>query len=254
MKLTPLSFFECALIDSFQLIRLIKWVFLAKCEYPLPFFITFAITLENTLKLRYIIGMRYFLIILALLSPFTASAARYQVDLPRIERYLNDIDTIVADFSQVAPDGSLTGGMFYLKRPGNMRWEYAPPTPVLIVASDGQLVFYDAELKQVSYYPIDETLAGFLAKDTIRFDDTDVRVKHLQQDNSSLRLTLVQKDRPNDGELSLEFSDKPLQLRNIVVKDMQGQLTTISLTNAKYGQALPDKLFVFKDPRKKKMR
>src|SRR5690554_6741794 len=53
--------------------------------------------------------------------------------LDRVAAYLTDLTTIVADFTQVAPDGSLSTGKFYLKRPNKMRWQYDPPTPVLML-------------------------------------------------------------------------------------------------------------------------
>ena len=60
--------------------------------------------------------------------------SRNAADLERIQDYLNGITTVTADFTQVAPDGSLTGGKFFLKRPGKMRWQYSPPTPLLMIA------------------------------------------------------------------------------------------------------------------------
>ncbi|MBV8938250.1 MAG: outer membrane lipoprotein carrier protein LolA, partial [Alphaproteobacteria bacterium] len=49
------------------------------------------------------------------------AAVPHGESLKRVEDYLNGITTIVADFTQVAPDGSLAGGKFFLKRPGKMR-------------------------------------------------------------------------------------------------------------------------------------
>lgn len=68
-------------------------------------------------------------------------------ELKRVENYLNSISTIVADFTQVAPDGTLASGKFYLKRPGKMRWQYEPPTPVLIILNDWHFIYYDYELE-----------------------------------------------------------------------------------------------------------
>jgi outer membrane lipoprotein-sorting protein len=59
----------------------------------------------------------------------------------------------------------------------------------------------------------------------------------------------VQADKPEEGALTMEFSDKPLQLRQMVVEDARGQRTNISLQNATFGQPLPDSLFKFEDPR-----
>ncbi len=171
--------------------------------------------------------------------------------LSRIEEYLNGITTIVADFTQVAPDGSLTAGKFSLKRPGKMRWQYNPPTPLLMVASGGEIIYYDYELEQVTHIPLESTLAGFLAKEIISFADPAVTVEGIEKQAGAVRLTLIQPGRESEGRLMLEFSDNPLQIRNMVVTDAQGQTTTVSLNNARFGLPLDNSLFVFKDPRKK---
>src|SRR5262249_10822638 len=55
--------------------------------------------------------------------------------ISRIEGYLSGIETISSEFIQFAPNGDVTNGKFYLKRPGKLRMEYNPPTPVLMVTS-----------------------------------------------------------------------------------------------------------------------
>ncbi|MCH2546286.1 MAG: outer membrane lipoprotein carrier protein LolA [Alphaproteobacteria bacterium] len=166
--------------------------------------------------------------------------------IERVEDYLSDISTIVADFVQIAPDGGMADGKFYLSRPGKMRWQYNPPTPILMVADGKFLIFYDYELDQTSYIPLQETLAGFLARDSVKFG-SDVIVTNVTHGEGSLRLSVVQKARPDDGKLTLEFADNPLQLRNMKVVDATGQETTVSLANARYGQKLDKELFVFED-------
>lgn len=167
--------------------------------------------------------------------------------LHRIENYLTRLTTIASDFIQVSPQGDLAAGKFYLMRPGQLRLQYEPPTPILMVTAGDYLVYYDYELKQVNYIDMDDTLISFLAREEIKFDDS-VKVVDLTHSNNSLRVTLIQSKRPKDGMLTLEFSDSPLALRNMVVTDSAGQKTTVSLNNAKFGVKLDPELFKFKDP------
>jgi outer membrane lipoprotein-sorting protein len=169
--------------------------------------------------------------------------------IARLEAYMSSLTTIISDFTQVAPDGSLTNGRFYLQRPGKMRWQYNPPTPILMVSNGSELVYYDYELEQLSHIPMDSTLIGFLAQDKIRFDDK-VGIVDFSQNAGVIGITLAQKDSPDDGQLTLEFSDNPLTLRNMVITDATQQVTTVSLNNARYGVKLDGELFVFRDPRK----
>ena len=82
---------------------------------------------------------RTFLASPLLLAPIGARAAfapteADKADLARIESYLNAITTIRGKFMQVAADGGISGGKAWLSRPGNMRFEYDPPAPFLLLA------------------------------------------------------------------------------------------------------------------------
>lgn len=167
--------------------------------------------------------------------------------LARIEIYLTGVHTISAEFIQAAPSGDISTGDFYLQHPGRLRMQYHPPTPVTMVASHGDIVYYDKELDQVSHIPLESTLVGFLAQENVKFDDS-VIITGFERGHDVLRLSLVQAKRPRDGMLTLEFSDAPMALHNMVVTDSGGQTTTVSLNNARFNAPLDSDLFVFHDP------
>ncbi len=180
-----------------------------------------------------------------------AELAKHLPTINRLEKYLSELTTVEAHFTQTSSDGSVGEGTFYLQRPRQMRWEYAPPVPILIVSSGNELVYFDKELEQVSRIPIDSTLAGFLAKDKIIFGG-DVGIEQISEEASVIRITISQREKPDEGLLTLEFSDSPLLLRRMIIIDATGQSTNVSLNNAKFGSKLSPKLFVFKDTRKKR--
>lgn len=190
-----------------------------------------------------------FLISLAVLLCAAPALAGKAEDIKRVETYLSNLTTIVADFNQVDADGGLSSGKFYLKRPGKMRWQYSPPTPVLVVSNGKTVTYYDAELDQVNYIPIDDTLASFLARPKITLNSDSTMLTHFQSKDKVIRATIVNKERAGEGALTLEFSDKPLQIRQMVIEDATGNRSVIQLQNAKFGQPLPEGLFRFEDPR-----
>jgi outer membrane lipoprotein-sorting protein len=53
--------------------------------------------------------------------------------------YFNSLTTMKGEFTQVSPKGNVSAGVFYISKPGKMRFEYAPPNPFVIV-SDGRWV------------------------------------------------------------------------------------------------------------------
>ena len=179
-----------------------------------------------------------------------AELAKHSKTIAKVQDYLSNLTTITSDFNQTAPDGSLSNGKFYLERPEKMRWEYNPPTPILMVANGNELVYYDKDLQQISYIPLTSTLIGFLAEEKISFS-SGVGVTYFSENAGIIRIGIAQKEHLSDGNLLLEFSDKPLIIRSMVVTDASGQITNVSLNNAKFGGKLDPKLFDFRDPRKK---
>ncbi len=188
-------------------------------------------------------------------SPYISSLKLLanKATIQRVEEYLSSLTTIEADFVQSSSDGSVGEGKFYLQRPGKMRWQYAPPAPILIVSSGSELVYYDKELEQVTYIPIADTLAGFLAQEKIVFDGA-VGIEEISNEAGIIRITISQRDKPDDGKLTLELTDKPLELKRMVVRDAAGGETNVALSDAQFGVELKPELFVFRDPRKKRVK
>ena len=56
------------------------------------------------------------------------------IPLDDISAYLNKMTTAKTAFSQINPDGTISKGTLYIKRPGRMRFEYAPPSAALVMA------------------------------------------------------------------------------------------------------------------------
>ncbi|HZD25917.1 MAG TPA: outer membrane lipoprotein carrier protein LolA [Alphaproteobacteria bacterium] len=162
----------------------------------------------------------------------------------RVQDYLNGIQTATARFEQIGPDGGLSRGRFYLKRPGRLRFEYEPPTPLLIVADGTWLIVYDKELKQVSRFPLFSTPLGVLVADRIDLGK-GVKVTRVDRQAGILRLRVIDTDRPNEGWLGLAFSEPPLQLRQWHVKDAQGGLTNVALADLQTNVSVDPALFVF---------
>jgi len=179
----------------------------------------------------------------------TRSMGEKAADIARVEAYLATISSIVADFSQTSADGSSGTGKFLMKRPGKMRWQYNPPNPILLV-SDGKVVtYYDPSLDQLSYVGVDDTLASFLTKREMKLDSDSTQLTRFEVFDGVVRATIIQRKKPTEGNLTLEFSDKPLEFKKIIAVDATGNETRVSLDKAQFGPILDDKLFVFTDPR-----
>src|SRR6478609_7380843 len=72
----------------------------------------------------------------------------------RVETYLSGIRTLAARFQQLNPDGGTATGKLYIQRPGKMRFDYDPPSKVLLIATDWRLIFWDGSIKQQNVIPV----------------------------------------------------------------------------------------------------
>jgi len=181
-------------------------------------------------------------------QPGFQPTAQDQADLARIETYLNNLKALKARFLQVAPDGAISQGTAWLERPGRMRFQYDPPSPLLLVAGHGLVVFHDKSLNQTSNIPIGQTPLGILLSDNLKLAG-DVTVTGMQRLPGQIQVSLVRTASPGDGTLTLIFADNPLALRQWTVLDAQRQETRVTLFNAELGGSFDPKLFEFIDPR-----
>ena len=160
----------------------------------------------------------------------------------RVQQTLGGITTLKAHFRQIAPDGRISQGTAWLDRPGRMRFEYAKPSPLLLVAGGGKLVFNDSELKQTTSLPLDKTPLGLLLRPDLTLSG-DVTVTAFQHADGQSQLTLIRTASAGDGSLTLIFSDQPLALRSWSVIDAQGRRTRVDLDDIVLGTSLPQSLF-----------
>lgn len=189
---------------------------------------------------------------IALLIPLHALANpltdQDRADLGRLEAYLNGLKTLKAKFLQVAPDGATSQGLAWMQRPGRMRFQYDPPTPLLLVAGSGLFVYYDRELNQTTNIPLGSTPLGILLRDNLSFSG-DVTVTRVDRQPGVLSVTTERTESPGDGSLTLVFSDPPLALRQWVVVDSQRRETRVSLYDVELGGSFDQAMFHFIDPK-----
>jgi len=169
-------------------------------------------------------------------------------DAQRVQDYLNNIHTLQSRFEQVSNDGGVATGTIWLSRPGKMRVEYDPPVPILLVATDERIWYYDKKLQQVSFFDLKDTPAWFLLQPNVRFGG-DISVSNLERGPGVLRVTVHEAKNPSLGEATLVMSEKPLELRKWQIVDAQRKQVTVTLDDPHYGVPLSPQLFYWTDPR-----
>jgi outer membrane lipoprotein-sorting protein len=166
--------------------------------------------------------------------------------LRQIEAYMNGLTSLKAQFLQIGPDGGTSTGTMWLVRPGRLRFQYNPPSPLLLVASHGLVVFRDNKLDQTSNIPEGQTPLGLLLRDKISLTG-DVTVTDFQRPPGLIDITLVKTAAPGDGSLTLVFDANPLALTGWSVVDAQGRETRIRLTDITFGGSYDNSMFTYVD-------
>lgn len=160
----------------------------------------------------------------------------------KIEQALNRSLTFEAHIQQIDAEGKRTTGTVWMKRPGQMRLAYDPPSPLLLVANQGKVVFRDNQLDQTSVIPMDRTPLGLLLAQHVSLSD-GVSVTAFRHEAGLVAVRLVRTAQPGDGSLTLVFYENPLALRSWSVVDAQGRETRVTLSDVHPGADIPASLF-----------
>lgn len=168
-------------------------------------------------------------------------------DLTRISNYLNGVETMRGSFVQVGPAGELSDGSFFMRRPGRIRFEYVPPNPGLVVADGTWVGVYDIELCTLDRVPLGETPLEILLKERVDLRQ-ERAVRSIERAEGQLRVTAVDPDDPESGSITMIFADTPLELRQWIVTDAQGLVTTVALSETVINVELDPNLFRIEEP------
>ena len=183
-------------------------------------------------------------------SPIAAQATG---DLAAVQKHLQSVETMTANFSQADRNGKVLTGVLTLKKPGKLRFQYEKGVPILIVAEGGALTFIDYSVKQVQRWPIKNSPLGVLldpTRDITRYAKLvpgyDQRIVSVEANDPK---------HPEYGRIALVFvrnatAPGGLMLQGWVALDSQNNRTTIRLTNQKFGEPVSDNSFRWNDPRR----
>ena len=204
------------------------------------------------LKLKPITFFFFFFIIFFIAQTDTLGAQNQRVGIDskkfsaieRINAYLNEIKTLRADFLQVATNGEIASGKLYMSRPGKIRFEYKPPSPILILSDGTFLIYIDKHLEGMTHFFLSNSPIGFLVKKLVSITD-DTEIISFSQKANIIRIKLAKLNQIDKGTITLNFTNQPFDLRKWVVTDPQGVETTVILSNMEKNITLNPELFEF---------
>lgn len=180
----------------------------------------------------------------------SASAALSPADQALVDQasaYLQSLGEAKARFTQTDAAGRVTQGTVWLKRPGKARFQYDPPSGLVVISDGAAVTVADFRLRSFTRYPLGATpLSLFLAR-TVRLDRG---VAITAVDHTAEGFVIVARDGRGKtaGRLALDFAQSPLRLTGWTVIDAQGRATRVRLEGLAQVSGLDPALFVPKKP------
>jgi outer membrane lipoprotein-sorting protein len=161
----------------------------------------------------------------------------------RINAYFNNLNSIQGNFEQIDSNNKRATGRFYVQRPGKLRFDYAPPSTLRLVADGHFLAIEDSSLKTVEKYPIESTPFRLLLGDGVDLA-RDSRIVGVEADEGTLAITLEDKGGKATGQIKLYFDTAPeMKLKQWVITDAQGLATTVTISDITPGRKVAADFF-----------
>ena len=163
--------------------------------------------------------------------------------IQKVAAYFNQMTEIKGLFVQTSADNKRVRGKFYVKQPGRFRFDYNPPSR-LVILSDGQwMAIQDFDMKTDDRVELDRTPFRVLLRkdvDLLR----DAHVLEVREIDDVIVLALQDRNPDNPGRIKLFLTKKPnLELKEWITTDSQGLDTRVELTEVNKTESLDPALF-----------
>ena len=201
-------------------------------------------------------GITGFLDGLSSLNPFSGKSnhpttdpstfdAKQRALVNRVSAYLTSVQVLTGNFVQIGPDGRRATGHLFIQKPGKVRFEYDPPSPMDIIADGQQVVVRDRQLGTQDPYPLSQTPLRFLLADHIDLLQ-DTNVVGVTADDTYVSVLIEEKQTfVGTNRLLMMFDSKDYKLKQWTVTDVQGFDTTIAVSNLDTSKKPDPNLFRF---------
>ena len=184
----------------------------------------------------------YFIAALAF-TLYAGAVSAQQLSLGQISAYMNQLQTAQGGFTQINADGTLSTGQIYIKRPGRIRFEYDAPSNSLVMAGGGQLAIFDARSNTgPDRYPLSQTPLSIILQENVNLEASGM-VTDVVSDGTTTTVTAQDPQNPEYGRIQMVFTANPVELRQWIVTDDLGTVTTLILNDLVSGSAIRDILF-----------
>ncbi|MEM7619202.1 MAG: outer membrane lipoprotein carrier protein LolA [Pseudomonadota bacterium] len=160
----------------------------------------------------------------------------------KVSDYFNGIIDLQGAFIQTNPENQQSKGKFFVKRPGRLRFDYAPPSKLRIVSDSEFLSIEDHDIGSMERYPLESTPFKLLLNQKVDLL-AEAKILNVSRGQDIAIITVSDKADDSSGKLKLIFTAPELELKEWIITDPQGLDTRIQVSNLSTDQALKPEMF-----------
>lgn len=167
--------------------------------------------------------------------------------LKSISKQMNKDKTLTGNFIQTGPNGGTAKGVFYLSRPGQIRFKYEEPATIDIIADGKSVAVINTKLETQDLLPIKKTPLRYLLRRKLDLNRVE-GIKNVGRLGDAIVVIIEDPKAFNESQLRLFFHKDTYALEQWIVTDAQGLDTSVELLDTKKNNKLKPDLFKIKYP------
>ncbi len=173
--------------------------------------------------------------------PALAAKSHNAKTVKAISKHFSGVPSLKGEFIQFGPRGQQTGGKFYLKRPGRIRFDYDKPSAISVFADGKTVAVNNKKLKTWDFIPLRKTPLKMLLANKINVGDKSIKSVKTEPDITTV--VLGNRSLFGDSKITLMFDPTNFELRQWTITDNQGKDTSVMIFNVKKNVKLSNRLF-----------
>ncbi len=128
----------------------------------------------------------------------------------RVLNFLQNFNTLNAEFIQINNNGEVLSGKILITRPGKTRIEYNE-IPLLLISDGKRFASINNKIKSITFYNLaDIPVSLFLYKN---FDKKDIEIIGLYEKENQIKIRIRHKKRNDESYLEIVFEKNPFLMK-----------------------------------------
>jgi outer membrane lipoprotein-sorting protein len=194
------------------------------------------------------IGIVFWICVIFFLPTYGFAEDMPHRTLESLEKDLNLVRSLEANFVQKNSDGTVFKGKLFLDRPGKLKFDYDTPKGMIIVSEGNNLIYFDPSSHQATYLALESSPASLLLDGYLDFRKHATLVSFYETQD---RIEVSLRTHKTSHTITLFINPKDKMLQGWKTKDPQGNEVELSFSHIKKNPDFCDKtLFLFKKPKR----